>query len=185
MKDNPIDEVRNYWNARPCNIRHSPAPTGTREYFDQVESRKYKVEPHIPDFAEFDKWKGKSVLEIGCGGGQWSKYMYDYVEKLYCVDILSAEHNKFWENVGNRKKDKINYATNMAMSVVMHQIVPAREFPRGAKGYRAFRYSLDNPKTKKLIDDARKKFSFKNPTLKTIGPSLKIVKSAMLYANLL
>ena len=69
MKDNPIDEVRNYWNARPCNIRHSSAPTGTREYFDQVELRKYKVEPHIPDFAEFDKWKGKNVLEIGCGIG--------------------------------------------------------------------------------------------------------------------
>ena len=69
MKENSIDEVRSYWNARPCNIRHSTAPTGTREYFDQVESRKYKVEPHIPNFAEFDKWNGKKVLEIGCGIG--------------------------------------------------------------------------------------------------------------------
>jgi hypothetical protein len=82
------------------------------------------------------------------------------------------------------KKDKIDYATNMAMSVVMHQIVPAREFPRGAKGYRAFRYSLDNPKTKKLVDDARKKFSFKKPNLKTIAPALKIVKSAIQKSEL-
>jgi 2-polyprenyl-3-methyl-5-hydroxy-6-metoxy-1,4-benzoquinol methylase len=64
-----IEDVRNYWNARPCNIRHSNAEIGSREYFDQVEARKYMVEPHIPAFAEFDKWKGKRVLEIGCGLG--------------------------------------------------------------------------------------------------------------------
>jgi SAM-dependent methyltransferase len=42
---------------------------GTRAYFDEVEARKYFVEPHIPVFAEFDRWKGKRVLEIGCGIG--------------------------------------------------------------------------------------------------------------------
>ena len=65
----PIDQVKDYWNRRPCNIRHSPEPVGTRGYFDQVEARKYLVEPHIPGFAEFPRWKGKKVLEIGCGIG--------------------------------------------------------------------------------------------------------------------
>jgi len=64
-----IDQVRAYWNRRPCNIRHSTKPVGTREYFDEVEARKYFVEPHIPKFAEFERWKGKKVLEIGCGIG--------------------------------------------------------------------------------------------------------------------
>lgn len=64
-----IQAVRDYWNARPCNIRHSPAPVGTEEYFDQVEARKYFVEPHIPGFADFERWRGKRVLEIGCGIG--------------------------------------------------------------------------------------------------------------------
>jgi ubiquinone/menaquinone biosynthesis C-methylase UbiE len=64
-----IDQVQDYWNARPCNIRHSPAPVGKKEYFDQVEARKYFVEPHIPEFAEFPRWRGKRVLEIGCGLG--------------------------------------------------------------------------------------------------------------------
>jgi SAM-dependent methyltransferase len=64
-----IEDVKNYWNTRPCNIRHSTAEIGSKEYFDQVEARKYMVEPHIPSFAEFDKWKGKKVLEIGCGLG--------------------------------------------------------------------------------------------------------------------
>ena len=65
----PIDQVRDYWNRRPCNIRHSTKPPGTREYFDEVETRKYFVEPHIPRFAEFPRWQNKRVLEIGCGIG--------------------------------------------------------------------------------------------------------------------
>ena len=65
----PIADVRDYWNRRPCNVRHSTAEIGTREYFDQVEARKYLVEPHIPGFADFAQWKNKKVLEIGCGIG--------------------------------------------------------------------------------------------------------------------
>lgn len=34
-----------------------------------MEARKYFVEPHIPGFANFSLWKGKKVLEIGCGIG--------------------------------------------------------------------------------------------------------------------
>ena len=64
-----VDQVRSYWDRRPCNIRHSPRPVGTREYFDEVEARKYFVEPHIPRFADFERWRGKAVLEIGCGIG--------------------------------------------------------------------------------------------------------------------
>lgn len=64
-----IEQVRAYWDRRPCNIRHSAKPIGTREYFDEVEARKYFVEPHIPGFARFERWRGKKVLEIGCGIG--------------------------------------------------------------------------------------------------------------------
>jgi 2-polyprenyl-3-methyl-5-hydroxy-6-metoxy-1,4-benzoquinol methylase len=65
----PLQDVRDYWDRRPCNIRHSDKPVGSAEYFDEVEWRKYFVEPHIPGFAEFERWHGKRVLEIGCGIG--------------------------------------------------------------------------------------------------------------------
>ena len=54
---------------------------------------------------------GKCCLEIGCGGGQWSKFIYDLniFDKIYCIDVLSAEHNDFWKYVGSEKKDKIEY----------------------------------------------------------------------------
>ena len=64
-----LKEVQDFWNARPCNLRHSNAPVGTKQYFDEVEERKYFVEPHIPAFADFSNWTGKRVLEIGCGMG--------------------------------------------------------------------------------------------------------------------
>ena len=64
-----IADVQRYWDSRPCNIRHSPKPVGSREYFEEVEARKYFVEPHIPAFAEFERWNGKRVLEVGCGIG--------------------------------------------------------------------------------------------------------------------
>ena len=69
FEDIPITKVSDYWNSRPCNIRHSPKPVGSREYFDEVEARKYFVEFHIPGFADFARWRGKKVLEIGCGIG--------------------------------------------------------------------------------------------------------------------
>lgn len=64
-----IETVAEYWNCRPCNIRHSPQEVGTRDYFDEVERRKYFVEPHIPGFAQFARWASKRVLEVGCGIG--------------------------------------------------------------------------------------------------------------------
>ena len=64
-----IATVQEYWDRRPCNIRHSVAEIGSKEYFNDVEERKYFVESHIPGFAQFERWAGKRVLEIGCGIG--------------------------------------------------------------------------------------------------------------------
>lgn len=64
-----INDVREFWDSRPCNIRHSNAQVGTKEFFDEVEKKRYFVEPHIPKFADFSTWNNKRVLEIGCGIG--------------------------------------------------------------------------------------------------------------------
>mgnify|MGYP001369876637 FL=1 len=57
---------------------------------------------------------GKNILEIGCGGGQWTKKIleFDIFEKIYCTDVLSAEHNNFWEYMEMNSNDRIEYFQN-------------------------------------------------------------------------
>jgi 2-polyprenyl-3-methyl-5-hydroxy-6-metoxy-1,4-benzoquinol methylase len=91
-----LKEVQDFWNARPCNLRHSNSVVGTKQYFDEVEERKYFVEPHIPAFADFPNWKGKRVLEIGCGIGTDATNFARY-GAIYTGVELSTESLKLAE----------------------------------------------------------------------------------------
>jgi len=82
-----VSNVKKFWDIRPCNIKHSTKELGTKEYFDEVEKRKYFIEPHIPNFAEFEKWRGKKVLEIGCGIGTDSINFARAGAELSCIEI--------------------------------------------------------------------------------------------------
>lgn len=64
-----IEDIKGYWNSHHINTRHSDKPIESKDYFNEVEQRKYFMEPHIPEIGEFAHWKGKKVLEIGCGIG--------------------------------------------------------------------------------------------------------------------
>src|SRR3990172_1171330 len=61
--------VKDYWEQEPCGSSAASSQKYTREYFDEIESYRYRVEPFIPEFAEFERFQGKKVLEIGVGAG--------------------------------------------------------------------------------------------------------------------
>lgn len=61
--------VAAFWDEAPCGTRGISIEPGTRAYFDRIEQERYRLEPFIPLFAEFPRWQGKRVLEVGVGAG--------------------------------------------------------------------------------------------------------------------
>ena len=59
-----VEDVRHYWDARPCNVRHSRMPVGSVEYFNEVEARKYFVERHIPGFEKIQLLRRAAGEEV-------------------------------------------------------------------------------------------------------------------------
>lgn len=62
-------QVRDHWEADPCGARLSASPPGTAAFFADVTAARYAQEPFIPAFADFGRWRGRDVLEIGVGIG--------------------------------------------------------------------------------------------------------------------
>ena len=91
--------IRDYWNNQPCNVRHSKNAPGSLEFFQDVSSRRYRVEPHIPEFAGFYLWQGKQVLEIGPGIGsdaaEFARNGADYYGIDYSDESVKLAQQRF------------------------------------------------------------------------------------------
>lgn len=87
MSKGNINDVYNYWNSRPCNIRHSNKSQDSVEFFDEVQAKKYKSEDHKLEFLALEKWSGKKVLELGCGIGSDAIMFAKAGADVTCVDL--------------------------------------------------------------------------------------------------
>jgi ubiquinone/menaquinone biosynthesis C-methylase UbiE len=70
-----IEAVREFWDVNVCGSTSASAPRYTREYYEQIEQYRYEAEPEIFSFAQFTRYYGKMLLEVGVGSGtdflQW------------------------------------------------------------------------------------------------------------------
>ncbi|WP_157871346.1 class I SAM-dependent methyltransferase [Pseudodesulfovibrio piezophilus] len=68
-------QVYEYWNETVCCSTHATSDPLSREYFEEIEHYKYCNEPELHAFAQFSRYRGKKVLEVGVGAGtdflQW------------------------------------------------------------------------------------------------------------------
>src|SRR4051812_23951563 len=68
-------EVKAFWNRQSCDTQYASSEKFTREYFEQIEQYRYNDQPFIHAFAQFTRYYGKRVLEVGFGAGtdfiQW------------------------------------------------------------------------------------------------------------------
>jgi ubiquinone/menaquinone biosynthesis C-methylase UbiE len=62
-------QVREYWNAHPCGTQFTELEWGSKKFFDEVERFRYETQPFMRSLLEFDNFRGKQLLEIGCGLG--------------------------------------------------------------------------------------------------------------------
>jgi ubiquinone/menaquinone biosynthesis C-methylase UbiE len=69
MTEATKDAVRAHWEADPCGGKLTGAAPGSPEFYAEVERARYDLEPFIPSFAEFERWRDRDVLEIGVGLG--------------------------------------------------------------------------------------------------------------------
>lgn len=102
--------VRAYWNKASCGTEHISKKKYSSEYFEEIEQWRYIIEPEIFSFAQFSRYRGKKVLEVGIGAGtdfvQWVRsgalaYGIDLTEeavsntqKRLLLDNLKAEEIK-------------------------------------------------------------------------------------------
>lgn len=81
--DLDIHTVRAFWDEKPCqaDLSHSE---DRRRYFEEISEQRYGLrEWHIPTVAKFESFRGKDVVEIGCGiatdGLQFARNGANYV----------------------------------------------------------------------------------------------------------
>ncbi len=69
MTTPPKERVRWYWQQDPCGVKDVTFPEGTREFFEEVERRRFEGDDFMRRMVGFDRWGGRRVLEVGCGLG--------------------------------------------------------------------------------------------------------------------
>lgn len=63
------NQVRAYWEKGSCGTDKTEKDQYSLEYFEEIEEFRYKFEPFIHSFAQFTRWRGRRVLEVGVGAG--------------------------------------------------------------------------------------------------------------------
>jgi ubiquinone/menaquinone biosynthesis C-methylase UbiE len=63
--------AREQWGQDPCGAEYDREhELGSREFFDEVERYRYQeYAPWMPRLMEFENFRGKRLLEVGCGMG--------------------------------------------------------------------------------------------------------------------
>ncbi len=69
MPQKEKESVQQFWDTTPCGTGDINIEPETLEYFEAISEKRNKLEPFIADYAQFNRWEGKGVLEVGCGAG--------------------------------------------------------------------------------------------------------------------
>jgi SAM-dependent methyltransferase len=63
------DAVRTYWEKHIHDLEITRHPVGSRGFFDDLDQYHFEKLHHLLRLVDFDGFRGRSVLEVGCGAG--------------------------------------------------------------------------------------------------------------------
>jgi SAM-dependent methyltransferase len=66
---NLIADITAYWDSHIHDLAIVTNPVGTPGFFRQLDEYRYDKLNYLPRLVDFDSYRGKMVLEIGCGAG--------------------------------------------------------------------------------------------------------------------
>lgn len=64
-----ISEITDYWNQHIHDLSITTHPVGSADFFIQLDDYRYEKLAYLPRLVNFDSYRGKKLLEIGCGAG--------------------------------------------------------------------------------------------------------------------
>src|SRR6266511_4857133 len=62
-------DVRAYWTRHIHDLEITRHPVGSRGFFDDLDQYHFEKLHHLLRLVDFDGYRGRSVLEVGCGAG--------------------------------------------------------------------------------------------------------------------
>jgi ubiquinone/menaquinone biosynthesis C-methylase UbiE len=86
-------EVRSFWEQQPCGTDAEAvgdAKPGSAEWYGRIEAARYAREPLVHSIAQFTRWHGHKVLEIGVGSGADHLQFARAGADLWGVDLTDA-----------------------------------------------------------------------------------------------
>lgn len=64
-----ITRISGYWDEHIHDLAITTHPVGTREFFHQLDEYRYDKLNYLPQLVNFDAYRGRNLLEVGCGAG--------------------------------------------------------------------------------------------------------------------
>ena len=62
-----VDDVREYWERHIHDLEITAHPVGSRGFFEDLDQYHFEKLHHLLRLVDFNAYRGKSVLEVGCG----------------------------------------------------------------------------------------------------------------------
>jgi SAM-dependent methyltransferase len=64
-----IDAIQRYWNERIHDLEMTDQPVGSKEFFEDLDQYRFEKLHYLPRLVDFAAYRGRRVLEVGCGIG--------------------------------------------------------------------------------------------------------------------